>query len=435
MKKQVALALAAAFTLSVAGTALAAPANPFVDVPANHWSYDAVNKLVKAGVVSGYGDGTYKGDRTLTRYEMATVVAKAMANSEKADAETKATIDKLQTEFASELNNLGVRVSNLEKNASSIKFSGDARIRFQENNSLQGNSNNGPDRSRFQERIRVNLAADVADNLKFNGRLRWESQSNETTSTEPRSKTAAVQFDIANFQYTNGGFGLGIGRFEPTIGQGLMLKQDNIDGFTTSYNFDKNVKLTGYLVDVSQAQNNNLWVDGNSATKDAHNAYIADLAVKVSPVVNATASYLGTMSGDNYRYRNWAVGANAKLGLFKVTGEYVKNNYNMDGITSPQRDAWWGKLEYQGTDWKKPGSYGLSVEYYNIGKNAIDGSLTALDYSTFGVGIKGWQYGFEYMLAKNAKLRGFVGDFRPYDKGISNYDFNTAYTLQTEFRF
>ena len=67
MNKKFAAALAMA--LGICGTAMAA--NPFSDVPAGHWAYAAVAKLAAAGVVDGYPDGTYKGDRTMTRYEMA----------------------------------------------------------------------------------------------------------------------------------------------------------------------------------------------------------------------------------------------------------------------------------------------------------------------------------------------------------------------------
>ena len=61
--------------LGVSATAFAA--NPFSDVPAGHWAY-VVCKLAAAGIVDGYPDGTYKGDRTMTRYEMAQIVAKAL---------------------------------------------------------------------------------------------------------------------------------------------------------------------------------------------------------------------------------------------------------------------------------------------------------------------------------------------------------------------
>ena len=67
MKKSLVFAMAMA--LGVTATAFAA--NPFSDVPAGHWAYAAVAKLAAAGIVDGYPDGTYKGDRTMTRYEMA----------------------------------------------------------------------------------------------------------------------------------------------------------------------------------------------------------------------------------------------------------------------------------------------------------------------------------------------------------------------------
>ena len=70
MKKSLIITLALVFVLGIAGTAFAA-ANPFVDVPAKHWSYDAVAKLAAAGVIDGYNDGTFRGDKTLTRFEMA----------------------------------------------------------------------------------------------------------------------------------------------------------------------------------------------------------------------------------------------------------------------------------------------------------------------------------------------------------------------------
>ena len=55
--------------LLVFALAIPALANPFVDVPLTHWAYDAVQVLAAKGVIIGYPDGTYGGQRTLTRYE------------------------------------------------------------------------------------------------------------------------------------------------------------------------------------------------------------------------------------------------------------------------------------------------------------------------------------------------------------------------------
>ncbi|MDF2876701.1 MAG: S-layer protein, partial [Sporomusa sp.] len=89
MKKNLIRSLVFILVLSITGTVLAAPENPFGDVPVKHWSYDSVSKLVEAGIIDGYGDKTFRGDKTLTRYEMSQLVARAMWNADKADAENR----------------------------------------------------------------------------------------------------------------------------------------------------------------------------------------------------------------------------------------------------------------------------------------------------------------------------------------------------------
>ncbi|MHC2995194.1 MAG: S-layer homology domain-containing protein [Candidatus Atribacteria bacterium] len=104
------LVLVFAFTL----TALA---NPFVDVPLNHWAYDAVQSLAAKGVIVGYPDGTFGGAKSLTRYEFAEAVAKALAYVEGMDfaaADDVVVLEKLAIEFADELASLGVTVADLE---------------------------------------------------------------------------------------------------------------------------------------------------------------------------------------------------------------------------------------------------------------------------------------------------------------------------------
>ncbi len=127
MKKTFASACTAALLAVSASTAFAAT-NPFEDVPADHWAYDAVAQLAADGVIEGYGDGTYRGEQAITRYEMAQMVARAMAKD--GNGADKALIDKLAAEFADELNSLGVRVSALEKKVDNVKFNGTVRFRY-----------------------------------------------------------------------------------------------------------------------------------------------------------------------------------------------------------------------------------------------------------------------------------------------------------------
>ncbi|MGI6443081.1 MAG: S-layer homology domain-containing protein [Synergistaceae bacterium] len=104
----------------VAIVAFAAPAfaaNPFMDVPAGHWSYDAVAQLASKGIVSGYPDGAFKGGQPATRYEVASVVARALAYEDlrHASKEDLEMLKKLVMEFKDELDALGVKVDKIDK--------------------------------------------------------------------------------------------------------------------------------------------------------------------------------------------------------------------------------------------------------------------------------------------------------------------------------
>ncbi len=111
----------------VALVVLAAPAfadsNPFADVPAGHWSYDAVALLASKGVVSGYPDGQYKGGQLATRYEMASVVARALTkiDMDKASKEDVELVKKLVAEYKNELDALGVKVADLDKRVAGLE--------------------------------------------------------------------------------------------------------------------------------------------------------------------------------------------------------------------------------------------------------------------------------------------------------------------------
>ena len=126
MKKILAIAAVAALTAGVSAYA----ANPSSDVSTDDWAYQAVSDLSDQGVVEGYPDGTFKGERNITRYELAQIIARLMAKEDQLNAEQRATLDKLAGEYADELANLGVRVSNLEKKVGNLYWSGDARMRY-----------------------------------------------------------------------------------------------------------------------------------------------------------------------------------------------------------------------------------------------------------------------------------------------------------------
>ncbi len=128
MKNSFVSALSAGLLAAAPASVAFAAANPFEDLAADHWAYDAVAQLAADGVIEGYGDGTYRGDQEITRYEMAQMTARAMAkNSSGAD---KVLVDRLAAEFSEELNSLGVRVAALEKKVDNVTWRGILRYRF-----------------------------------------------------------------------------------------------------------------------------------------------------------------------------------------------------------------------------------------------------------------------------------------------------------------
>jgi hypothetical protein len=128
----------AASLLAVGGRE-AALATPFSDVPANHWAYQYIQSLAADGVIDGYPDGKFDGNRPLTRYEMAVVVARTIAKLQENQGQgpSKEDLDKLQKlidALKDELDGLGVRVTNLEDSLDAL----DKRTKFAQSLSLHG---------------------------------------------------------------------------------------------------------------------------------------------------------------------------------------------------------------------------------------------------------------------------------------------------------
>ena len=122
MMKKFAVLLAITVLIAFTAPVLAAT-NPFMDVPMNSWAYDAVAQLASKGILSGYPDGLYKGRQPMTRYEAASVIARALAyvDMTKASKQDVDMLKRLIVEFKDELDALGVRVDALEKDMGIFK--------------------------------------------------------------------------------------------------------------------------------------------------------------------------------------------------------------------------------------------------------------------------------------------------------------------------
>jgi hypothetical protein len=137
---RLAFVTALAVSLVVGAERGVARATPFDDVPANHWAYQYIQSLAADGIIDGYPDGMFKGDRPLTRYEMAVVVARVIAKlqeNEGPKGPSKEDLDKLQKlidALKDELDALGVRVTNLEDSLDALE----GRTKFAQSLTLHG---------------------------------------------------------------------------------------------------------------------------------------------------------------------------------------------------------------------------------------------------------------------------------------------------------
>ena len=218
MKKSLVLAMAMALGV----TASAYAANPFSDVPAGHWAYDSINKLAAAGVIEGYGDTTFGGDKLMTRYEMAQIVAKAMAKG--------ANVDKLAAEFADELDNLGVRVANLEKKADNVKVTGELRYRYTDS------SNDGNKYNDLRSRLWVN--GQINDDWSYTGMLENTQDLTDNAGNEDTS------FQRAYVEGKLGGLNVTAGRYNAFFANGNVY-DTRADGVEVSYG--SKIKVKGFV--------------------------------------------------------------------------------------------------------------------------------------------------------------------------------------------
>lgn len=179
--KHISLRLALAALLTGAAVTASA-ANPFSDVKPTDWSYQAVEKLSAEGVVEGYPDGTFKGDKPITRYEMSQIVAKLMAKEGSLSTDQKASVEKLSGEYADELKNLGVRVSELEKKVSDTQVILNLRLHYQP---VYDNIYTGEKKDLFGSRLRINTITRVNSNVYLYGQTETRFSLNGTEYHDP----------------------------------------------------------------------------------------------------------------------------------------------------------------------------------------------------------------------------------------------------------
>ena len=390
MKKSLVLAMAMALGV----TASAYAANPFSDVPAGHWAYDSINKLAAAGVIEGYGDATFGGDKLMTRYEMAQIVAKAMAKG--------ADVDKLAAEFADELDNLGVRVANLEKKADNVKVTGEVRYLYEDYKG-EGNSFDHELRSRIWVNGQIN------DDWSYTGMLQ------NTQDLKDNAGNEKTEFKRAYVEGKLGGLAVTAGRYNPLFADGNVYDAQ-VDGVEVSYG-DK-IQVRGFA---GKGTDDNQDVIGAASLGNYCGAELTGEFGKL----NAMAGYVNfkdidTPAGapgskdDNaiwYVGGNYDFDGNVALSAMYLKGDESHNDVDYDGNNS---DGWTAGLTYKGAEASDAGSWGMFVNYYDQGGQTYIAHTTDAESFNWGGsyndGFKGWGVGANYTFAKN-----IVGTVAYYD--------------------
>ena len=161
---------AALTALLAAGAIQVSAANPFADVDESSWAYKAVSQLSEEGVVDGYPDGTFRGDKNVTRYEMSQIIAKLMAREGSLNEEQRETVQKLSNEYKDELTQLGVRVTEMEKKVGKLNMITELRVQSvpRYNNIYKGSKDKY---SELSARVRFNSIARVNDRSTVYGQI------------------------------------------------------------------------------------------------------------------------------------------------------------------------------------------------------------------------------------------------------------------------
>ena len=427
MKKILALAAVAALTAGVSAYA----ANPFSDVTPDDWAFQAVSDLSAQGVVEGYPDGSFKGERNMTRYELAQIIARLMAKEDQLNAEQQATLDKLAGEYADELANLGVRVANLEKKVGNISWSGDARMQYQHALNDDGKAK---DADVWSGRMRINVQGQVNDQVTVNGRFVNEM---DFKGGDDSSKTT---MDRINVKWTpNDATYVTIGRQGVALDvTGTFWDEDGLyDGVTAGWDNGKIGIDAGYGYVATP------WGDANHALVYENKAGTENWFAKLTGHIGETAdvsafyqSYGKTFNNNDFdvikgddKAKVWGVGTSINLGSnFVLDGDYVQTQLSGtydagEGSVKVDNPALWtAGLTYGEVDTDKVGSWSLGVHYVDadmgsmvLGNSALDmgDQLGYADHTN----VKFWVAKAGVAVQKNVELDAYYNFAAKADEG------------------
>lgn len=408
-------------------TASAASADSFTDVPKDHWSYEALDYLAKEGVIEGMGDNTFQGGRTMTRYEMASIVAKAMQKGNGSFGD-KAVLDKLEAEYASEIGTLKNQVNQNTKDIDDLKngiagklsVNGFVRVQYD----YDKTSNPGKDDSYNKDNNRfymsMNGAYKVNDNWKACFQLEknsfyndghdhenesgsWQDDVNQKRAKRWSGHDGNIQrIWVEGYNPQNGSW-ISVGRAWRGLGQQNVLFGTESDGFQFGVPVKgTNLTASGFWFSSTGAGTRESWYGAGTWGNVGHSAGINFAVAKNTKskgdVYDQYTNNIGKWGKPNTVNYDKAYVASGWLDVAKdvrFITDYVQTN------ADKHNNSLFMRLNYRNTDLQKEGSYQVYTRYYRRGEN---GNIAGDDeWSSLPNGSKGWIIGAKYVPWKNVE--------------------------------
>ena len=422
MKKTLSTAIALALSLGITGTALAS--DSFSDVPKDHWSYSAIDQLAKDGIITGYGDGTFAGDRLMSRYEMASVVAKAMDHLKNANPADQALVEKLEREYVGELDTLNKRVTTNENDIKDLKsrvdnvmLSGFVRAKY-DHDDMDSSSTFGQNDNNKHFYMDFEGKMKVAD--QWDAHFQSETRKGYTTNQSWRNSDYAINqnngsvvkeerdnsddqsgtFQRIWVEGKAGAVGVTMGTKWWGYGFQNVIMGHAADGAQLDYNLTPDWKASIFNLRPRQGGLVTL-TDGNGGSSTT--LYGGQLMGKLGHNLDAAFVYGGNGNKENVeggisRWGEVDLRTQAAKNV-KLTATYARTNADNNNTSQEYR------VDYKGTDLKHVGSFGSYARFMKFDKY---GDVSHDDeWSSLPSNMKGWILGVTYVPYQNVQWETF----------------------------
>lgn len=456
-KKVFAVVMGLAITAS--GSVFAATADSFTDVPKDHWSYQALDYLAKEGVIEGMGDSTFQGGRSMTRYEVASIVAKAMQKGNLGIADS-AVLEKLEKEYGGELATLKQQVdqntkqiAENKKGIERVNLHGFIRTQYDyDKNTTAETIDHGNDR------FYMNLYGDfkVSDNWT----ARFQSETNRRYNDgHKRSETGFSNYGEKTWSGHDGNFQriwvdgyfpksqswISIGRSWRGLGNQNVLFGNESDGLQFGLPI-KGTHLTasGFYMASTWTGNkealygigtwgeighrtgiNVAFAKSNKSKGDVYSSGQIN-GYKISNISTIDPVY---KENDQPIRRDYGFVVSGYVDVAKdlrFLADYVKTNADFQNKSLGLR------LNYRNTDLQKPGTYSLYTRYIRYGAN---GTIAGDDeWGSTPFGTKGFILGVKYVPWQNVEWETLYSH-QKRDYGTSSEWTRNLIRTQVDFHF